>query len=126
MTARLKIYFDGGYRPGGGGMETAVVVRGQAHIQPDLGEGTSMTAEWLALLQALRLVRTLGETNVVLLGDAVAVIDRANGVLKARGACLPHLTAVRDLTAALGSPPIRYVKRAQNLAGIALSRRHPR
>ena len=49
---RIKVYFDGGCRPYPGRMELAVVIHGQAHIQLEVGRGTSQDAEWLAVLMA--------------------------------------------------------------------------
>jgi ribonuclease HI len=121
MGVRIKIYFDGGCRPNPGMMEIAVVVRGVAHVQHDIGAGTGMDAEWLALISALRIGQSLGDRDYVLLGDAAAVIEQATGRAKCRGAYVRHFDEFRALTAG-ASPRIRYVKRSQNLAGIALER----
>ena len=126
MPARVKIFFDGGCRPNPGAMEIAVVVGGQAHILRDLGYGTSMDAEWLALIHALRIAQSLGEADFVLMGDSAAVIGQANGTVKCRGAGIGHLQAFRAFASAAGPPRIRHVKRSQNLAGIALARLHSR
>ena len=126
MSARVKIYFDGGCRPNPGAMEIAVVVRGQAHVRRDLGHGTSMDAEWLALIHALRVAQSLGESDFVLMGDAAAVVGQANGTVKCRGASVRHLEAFRALAAGAGPVRIRYIKRSQNLAGVALARLHDR
>jgi ribonuclease HI len=126
LPSRLKIFFDGGCRPNPGTMETAVVARGQAHIQHDLGFGTSLDAEWLALIHALRLVQELELPNVILLGDALSVVGQANGTLKCRGDNMKHLLVFRTLLPAIDPPRIRYVQRSQNLAGIALARLHIR
>ena len=40
MARGVKLFFDGGCRPASG-METAVVIGGQRHIDRDLGAGTS-------------------------------------------------------------------------------------
>lgn len=127
MTARrTKIYFDGGCRPNPGSMETAVVIGGALTIDCDIGVGSSLDAEWLALIAALRLARMRGLTDFVLLGDAAAVIAQARGEAPARGAAAQRLEAFREL-AGNGPPPrIRHIGRAQNLAGIALAKRHPR
>lgn len=122
--ARVKIYFDGGCRPNPGAMELAVVAAGQAHVLRALGHGTSMDAEWLALIHALRVARELGAADAVLLGDSVAVIGQANGTVKCRGPAGAHLEALRALAGAAGMPRIRYIKRSQNLAGIALALLH--
>jgi ribonuclease HI len=123
---RLKIFFDGGCRPNPGTMETAVVVRGQAYIQRDVGYGTSMDAEWLALIHALQFAEELQLPNFILLGDSASVVGQANGTQKCSGPNADHLLAFRALLPSIEAPRVRYVKRAQNLAGIALARLHPR
>ena len=126
MASRLKVYFDGGCRPNPGQMELAVVAAGQSYIVPDLGPGTSEDAEWLALISALRTVRSLGRTDFVLLGDAVSVIGPAMGTARCRGQAIRHLREYQALVGSAPPPLVRYVKRTQNLAGIALAQLHPR
>jgi ribonuclease HI len=127
MPARLKIFFDGGCRPNPGAMEIAVVARGTAHVRTDLGYGSSMDAEWHALIAAARHAATLGLSpdRYVLLGDAAAVIAQALGTQPCRGV---GSTLRASLLARNPGclPSIRYVKRTQNLAGIALARHHAR
>lgn len=123
---RIKIYFDGGCRPNPGRMELAVVLRGHAQIQPDAGPGTSQDAEWLALIEAARLVRRLAIADFVLLGDALSVIGPATGAVKCTRQALPHLHVLEELLPHGRRSNIRYVKRSQNLAGIALARLHDR
>jgi len=122
VARRIKIYFDGGCRPNPGRMETAVVTGGAATVVRDAGIGSSMDAEWLALIAALRLAQDLRLTNFVLLGDAVAVVEQANDVVRARGEAAGHLAAFHALVGDGPAPTIRYIKRTQNLAGIALAR----
>ena len=119
---RLKLFFDGGCRPNPGEMETAVFVRGRAYLRHKIGYGNSMDAEWLALIEALRMARALGTANVVILGDAVAVVGQANGTVKCRGTNMQHLENFHALLGGATPPRIRYIKRNQNLAGIALAR----
>lgn len=122
----MKIFFDGGCRPNPGAIEVAVVAARRTTILRDLGEGTSADAEWLALIHALTIARSLATPDFILLGDAADVVAKANGAVKCRGAALVHLERFRALASA-GSPPrVRYVKRSQNLAGIALARLHGR
>lgn len=120
---RLKIFFDGGCRPNPGQMEFAVVISGVVHVERDVGYGSSMDAEWLALLHALWLARNYDPANVVLLGDSAAVINQANGVARAIGSSAVHLCNFKELMMPWKAVRIRYIKRSQNLAGIALSRR---
>ncbi|WP_428678731.1 reverse transcriptase-like protein [Sphingopyxis sp.] len=126
MTRRIKIYFDGGCRPNPGAMEIAVVTGGVAIIDRDAGFGSSLDAEWLALIAALRLARERAMDDFVLLGDAAAVIAQATGAVRARGAGQQHLAAFRGIVGDGPAPRLRHVGRAQNLAGIALARLHPR
>lgn len=121
---RLKIFFDGGCRPNPGEIEVAVVARGVAHFFDRIGHGTSSDAEWLALRQALRLARSIGETDFELVGDCAHVINQAKGSAKCRSESSRHHYAEYLECTALGPPKrIRWVPRAQNLAGIALARR---
>jgi len=124
MASRIKVFFDGGARPNPGRLEAAVVAAGQVHLFRDLGQGSNTVAEWLALIHALRIGRALGR-DFVLLGDAVHVIGPAQGTVKPRGVAAGHLERFRA-EAGAAVPAIRYVRRAQNLAGIALARLHPR
>lgn len=117
MPAR-KIFFDGGARPNPGTIEIAVVAAGRTHILHNHGYGSSMDAEWLALIHALRIAQTFGDC--VLIGDAAAVIAQANGMVKCRGANRAHLAAFQALAGDV-PPRLRYIKRTQNLAGIALA-----
>lgn len=126
MPSRIKVFFDGGCRPNPGRMEVAVVAAGREHVLRDVGYGTSTDAEWLALIHALRIARTLPAPDFVLLGDAAHVIGPASGAAPCRGAGVAHLHAFRALAAGGEFPRIRYVRRSQNLAGIALARLHPR
>lgn len=126
MASRVKIFFDGGCRPNPGEMELAVVAAGRTFLLRDLGYGTSTDAEWLALIHALKIARSLEAKDFVLIGDAAGVIAQANGTAKCRGAGLGHLERFRELASGAMPPRIRYIKRAQNLAGIALARLHVR
>jgi ribonuclease HI len=107
-------------------METAVVIGGRVHVRRDLGPGTGMDAEWLALIQAVSLAGEMGLMEPQFLGDSLAVVNQANGVAKCRGGNIRHLEAFRALVSAAAPPRIRHIKRSQNLAGIALARLHER
>ncbi|MEH3036656.1 MAG: reverse transcriptase-like protein [Sphingomonas adhaesiva] len=115
----MKLFFDGSSRPLPFGMATAVVAGGRAHLCGDLGPGTSMDAEWLALLHAVRLAYDLGIADAVLLGDAAAVIAQAKREVRCPPACRVHLATFQDLPRH-GRLRLRYIRRHQNLAGIAL------
>ena len=123
---RLKIFFDGGCRPNPGRIETAVVMRGVSHLFDDLGHGTNSDAEWLALICALELTQSLSLTNIELIGDALEVIQQAQRAMSTGRA--KHGHAAKFLVLMAGKPlaRIRWIKREQNLAGIALAARHLR
>lgn len=118
----MKVFFDGGSRPDPIGMSLAVVIGGRSTVQRDLGPGTSMDAEWLALIHAMRLAHARELIDPVLLGDAAAVIAQATGSARCPPSCMRHLQAFQALARPRGRIRIRYVKRTQNLAGIALDR----
>ncbi len=124
MSRRVKVYFDGGCQPNPGQMETAVVVRGQAYFQRDLGTGSNNDAEWLALIHAVRIARELELQDYILLGDSQLVVNQATGVWRCKSPRLQtHFDRYAALSAAGAPHRVRHIKRAQNLAGIALARR---
>jgi ribonuclease HI len=124
MAGAVKIFFDGGCRPSG--METAVVIAGRSHIARDLGPGTSMDAEWLALIDAMRRAHDLRLVDPLLLGDAAAVIAQATGAVRCPASCAAHMAVFIALPRPAGRLRIRYLRRTQNLAGIALKALHDR
>lgn len=123
---RVKVFFDGGCRPDPGTMEIAVVAAGRTIILPEIGQGSSTDAEWLALIHAIEVALALGLSDFVLLGDAADIVAKANGTVKCRGSALHHLERFRALQIAGARPRVRHIRRSQNLAGIALAKRHPR
>ena len=74
------------------------------------------------VMSALRLAQDMGLAHYILLGDAAAVIEQANGTVRARGEAVEHLAAFRALAGDGPMPAVRHIKRTQNLAGIALAR----
>lgn len=120
----MKIYFDGGCRPNPGAMEVAAVAGGQVYYRREPEPGTSEQAEWLALLHALEIAKSLGAADVVLLGDSLAVIDQVNGRSRRTTSEVERfLSAFEEAMKPFEKVRVRYVKRAQNLAGIALDQR---
>jgi ribonuclease HI len=121
---RLKVFFDGGCRPNPGRIEVAVVARGLTYFFDELGCGTSSDAEWAALRMALQVAHTLGEPDFELIGDNANVIAQANGFSKCgTEQALDHYARFQE-SAAPGHPKrVRWIRRSQNLAGIALARR---
>jgi ribonuclease HI len=120
----MKIWFDGGCRPNPGVIETAVVAQGRVWFCDDHGAGDNNDAEWLALLDAMAVAREIGLRDIVLLGDAVMVVDQACG----RARRVPARFAEYGARFAAGAAGfarvrVRHVARAHNLAGIALQRR---
>ncbi len=127
VQKRLKVYFDGGCRPNPGPVEVAAVLRGTAHLRTDLVCGTNGDAEWLALIHALEVAQASGATAFDLVGDSRSVIEQANGRAKAASASdRVHLERFRRLAETRAPTRVRWIKREQNLAGIALNARHPR
>ncbi len=107
-------------------METAVAARGRIWHRPAIGHGTNDEAEWQALLDALDVARELGAQDIVLLGDSAMVVAQASGTLRPRAAFAPFHARYLAKTASFARVRIRRIKRAQNLAGIALAGTWPR
>lgn len=126
MADRLKIFFDGGSRPMPGGMEIAIVACGVPTLRLGLGAGSSMDAEWLALIEAMAEAVRRGAPDTLLLGDAAAVIAQANGTARCPASCRAHLERFHALPRPAGRLAIRHIGRGQNLAGIALAKLHER
>lgn len=127
MTGRrVKVFFDGGCRPNPGPIEAAVVVRGAVHVFEDLGNGDNADAEWLALICAMDVAKANGLTGVELIGDALVIVQQADAVLRSGAATPGHPARFLQLCADVRPARVRWIKRAQNLAGVALARRHPR
>jgi len=122
----VQVFFDGGCRPNPGPIEAAVVIRGTAHVFDDLGTGSNRDAEWLALLRALELAQAQGLREVELIGDAIEIVRQADAALRTGRAAPGHAATFLALTAEAPPARVRWIKRAQNLAGIALAARHPR
>lgn len=123
MNRRLKVFFDGGCRPNPGPMEAAVVVRGNAHFFDNLGTGSNTDAEWQALLCAIKLARGLGLQDVEFVGDSLEVTRQANLAASTGRAKSEHAASLLSLLAQYRPGRIRWIKREQNLAGIALESR---
>ena len=122
-----KLFFDGGSRPNPGPIECAVVRKGVTHYRHDLGEGTNSDAEWLAAIHALEIAQLEGDRDITLLGDSTLVVTQASGKARCRSADLEvHRSRFAALAERFDRVRIRHIGRAQNLAGIALARLHPR
>ncbi|QAY77569.1 reverse transcriptase-like protein [Sphingosinicella sp. BN140058] len=117
----MKIFFDGGCHPNPGTIDVAVVLRGQSHIRTTIATGDNNDAEWRALLFALELALAAGLDDVRFVGDSKLVIDQAAGRLPCRSAHLRDFCdEFRTRAAAIPRLRLTHVRRAQNLAGIAL------
>jgi ribonuclease HI len=123
----MKLFFDGGCRPNPGPMETAVVAGGILHHQRNLGVGSSEEAEWLALLHALTVAKALGLIRVDLRGDSASVINQVIGATKPRTpAARNYLVKFEEEARHFERVRVRFLRRTQNLAGIALDKVHDR
>jgi ribonuclease HI len=125
MSRRVRVYFDGGCRPNPGPIEAAVVLRGVARYFDELGEGTNTRAEWQALLCAVTVARDLpgGLAGAELIGDSLEVVREAAAVLAGGAPASAEAAALLDLLVGERPGRVRWIRRAQNLAGIALERR---
>lgn len=119
----MKVFFDGGCRPNPGPIEAAVVVRGRPQFFDELGTGSNTDAEWQALLCAVGVARDMGLEDVVLVGDSREVTRQASIALKTGHASSGHAASLLSILQAYRPARVRWIKREQNLAGIALQAR---
>ncbi|RMB26300.1 ribonuclease HI [Sphingomonas sp. PP-F2F-G114-C0414] len=123
----IKLFFDGGCRPNPGPIECAVVRKGVAHYRHDLGNGSNSDAEWLAAIHALEIAARNGDRDITLFGDSTLVVTQANRTARCRSTELEaHRARFMELSIGFERLRIRHIGRAQNLAGIALAKLHPR
>ena len=119
----MTLFFDGGCRPNPGPIEVAVVTGGKRHVRRDLGDGDSGVAEWQALLYAVEIAVAAQAQDVLLIGDARAIVEQAAGRWKCHSAAMrPYLATFRAATAGIAKVQVRYVPRTKNLAGIVLDK----
>lgn len=119
----MKVFFDGGCRPNPGAIQTAVVAAGQTRHRTDHGHGDNSDAEWLALIEALSVARQLGVRDLILIGDSTLVVAQASGsARRVAPRFAAYLATFRELASGFDRVRVRHVRRAQNLAGIALER----
>lgn len=90
-----------------------------------MGLGTNDQAEWHALLDALDVACELGARDIVLLGDSALIVAQASGMQRPGRFASFHASYLAK-AAAFTRVRIRRIKRAQNLAGIALAKGWPR
>ncbi|ABD25950.1 hypothetical protein Saro_1509 [Novosphingobium aromaticivorans DSM 12444] len=126
MRRRLKVFYDGGCHPNPGPMEAAAVVRGKPYFFDDLGTGSNTDAEWHALRCAIELARDLGLRDVEFVGDSLEVTRSANIALANGNATSGQAISLLAILAHYRPGRIRWIKREQNLAGIALEARRDR
>lgn len=119
----MKIFFDGGCQPNPGMMEVGVVAAGEFYHEKELGHGTNNVAEWLALLYAMSVAKNLGQDDVEIVGDSMLVVNQANGTWKCKALELQGYHAeFLAQRAYFKRLRIKHIRRAQNLAGIALEK----
>ncbi|MDE2410691.1 MAG: reverse transcriptase-like protein [Sphingomonadales bacterium] len=123
MVRKLKVFFDGGCRPNPGPMEAAVVIRGLPQFFSELGIGSNTDSEWHALFCAIAVARDLGLEAAEFVGDSLEVTRRATVALRTGHADTKHAATLLSLLSQYRPSKIRWIKREQNLAGIALERR---
>jgi ribonuclease HI len=123
---RLIVHVDGGARGNPGPAAAACVISSQAGetIAEDtqlLGRATNNVAEYRALLLGLRRARSLGASEVDVIGDSELIARQVQGQYKVRHEALRPLH--RQAVAALGGFErwtMRTVPRAENARADAL------
>ncbi len=88
------IHFDGSARPNPGEMGIGAVVEccgKKVEISKKMGFGTNNIAEYLALIEALKVAKKMGARGVEIYGDSSIVIEQLRGRWKSRNEKLREL-----------------------------------
>jgi ribonuclease HI len=97
----LFIYTDGAAAANPGPMGIGIVVfkKGKMlkEVSEYLGNGTNNIAEYKAVIKALELALSLGESDVVIRSDSELLIKQVNGKYKIKAAHLKKLKAEVDM-----------------------------
>jgi ribonuclease HI len=123
---KLVLHVDGGARGNPGPAAVGVVISGEDgevldEIAEPIGVATNNVAEYHAVLRGLEQARTLGASEVELIGDSELVARQLTGAYKVKHPAMKPLHA--QATRALGQFErwhIRSVPRAENARADAL------
>jgi len=123
---KVVVHVDGGARGNPGPAAIGVVVSGAdgallEQLGEPIGATTNNVAEYRALLRGLERARSLGASEVEVVGDSELVAKQINGQYKVKHSGLRplHAEALRSL-AGFERWRVRTVPRAQNAAADAL------
>ena len=126
MLLKLVLHVDGGARGNPGPAAVGVVISSEDgelvdEIAEQIGVATNNVAEYRAVLRGLERARTLGATEVELIGDSELVARQLTGTYKVKHPAMKPLH--EQATRALGQFArwhIRSVPRAENARADAL------
>ena len=88
------VHFDGSARPNPGVMRIGAVVEcceKVKEISKKVGFGTNNMAEYIALIEALKVARKMGAEGVEVYGDSTIVVEQINGRWKVKDEKLKEL-----------------------------------
>jgi ribonuclease HI len=126
LAERVVIHVDGGARGNPGPAAIAAIVaspegellerRGEA-----IGRATNNVAEYKALLLGIELARSLGASEIELIGDSELVVRQVKGEYRVKEEGLRELhRQVREALEDFQRWSIRHVRRAENAQADAL------
>jgi ribonuclease HI len=88
------IHFDGSSKPNPGMMRIGAVIEccgEKKRISKTVGLGTNNIAEYLALIEALKIARKMGAKAVEVYGDSTIVVEQVNGRWRTKSEKLKEL-----------------------------------
>ncbi len=113
-----EIYFDGSAKPNPGKMRIGAVVKccgNVEEISKEVGNGTNNMAEYLALIEALKVARKMGALAVKAYGDSTLVVEQVNGRWKTKSKELKQLKwEVLELLGRFKRWEIRWIPELEN------------
>ncbi len=113
-----EIYFDGSSKPNPGKMKIGAVVKfgdRQVMLSKEMGEGTNNMAEYLALLEALKVALEMGAKKVKIFGDSTLVVEQLSGNYRVRSSKLkPIYEEVKRLLSKFEDWSIEWIPEEYN------------
>jgi len=129
MAKRVTIYTDGGAQPNPGPAGTGIVILDESgavifEASHSIGHATNNQAEYKAVITGLQEAARLQAEHVQLRSDSELLVKQIKGEYRVRNPDLkPLFEHTRELMRAFQSCHVSHIRREQNTAADALSRK---
>lgn len=125
---KYTAFFDGSSKPNPGMMQIGNCIKDEKEnviysFSNVIGDGTNNQAEYLALLNLLRIIEDMNLKDVAIYGDSQLVVNQINGVYKVKNHMLiPIYQEIKKVLGRLEGCTITHIYREQNKEADKLTR----